>query len=146
MATLDEHKLQRILSRFPWRRRKPRVGPQGVPPIGMRTRDGEQLWADAGELAAFEDPGPALLCIALNGDRTGRALARSLVEHHARARGVELPADVPDVTTAGIRLLDQLLGECGLQSDAAIGPHEIRELVTATWAIAAAGPELTPTA
>jgi hypothetical protein len=146
MATLDEHKLQRILSRFPWRRRKPRVGPMGIPPIGMRTRDGEQLWADPGELAAFEDPGPALLCIALNGDRTGRALARSLVEHHARARGLDLPLRLPDVTTAGIRLLDELLGECGLSTNAAIGQHEIRELVTATWAIAAAGPEPTPVA
>jgi hypothetical protein len=146
MATLDEHKLQRILSRFPWRRRKPRVGPMGVPPIGMRTRDGEQLWADPGELAAFEDPGPALLCIALNGDRTGRALARSLVEHQARARGMDMPVRVPDVTTAGIRLLDEQLGECGLQTNAAIGAHEIRELVAATWAIAAAGPEPTPVA
>ena len=57
-----------------------------------------------------------------------------------------MPVRVPDVTTAGIRLLDELLGECGLQSNAAIGPHEIRELVTATWAIAAAGPEPTPMA
>lgn len=140
MAPLDETKMQRVLARFPWRRRKPRSGAQGVPPISLRTRDGEQLWADPRELAEFSDPGPALLCIALHGDSTGRALVRGLVDHHARARGIALPDAVPEVTRAGVTLLDDLLGQSGLDPTAAIGPHGLRELVTATWAIAAAEP------
>lgn len=138
MLPIDEHKLQRVLERFPWRRRKPRIGALGIPPIALRTRDGEQVWADPQELAAFADPGPALLCIALHGDSTGRALVRSLVEHHARARGIELPPVVPEVTRAGVVLLDDLIDQSGLDRAAAVGQHPIGELVTATWALAAA--------
>lgn len=138
MPQLDETKLQRVLARFPWRRRKPRAGALGVPPVGLRTREGDQLWADPVELAEFADPGPALLCIALNGDATSRALVRSLVEHHARVRGVDLPAAVPGSTKAGVTVIDALIEESGLDPAAEIGPHPLRELVTATWAIAAA--------
>ena len=138
MTQLDETKLQRVLARFPWRRRKPRNGTLGVPPVALRTREGDQLWADPVELAAFADPGPALLCIALNGDATSRALVRSLVEHHARARGVDLPALVPASTRAGVTVIDALISESGLDPAAEIGPHPLRELVTATWALAAA--------
>lgn len=134
---MDEHKLQRVLERFPWRRRKPRVGALGIPPIALRTRDGEQVWADPQELATFADPGPALLCVALHGDSTGRALVWSLVEHHARTRGIELPRKVSDATKAGVVLLDQLIDQSGLDRAAAVGPHAIGELVTATWALAA---------
>ena len=140
MPQLDETKLQRVLARFPWRRRKPRAGALGVPPVALRTREGDQLWADPVELAEFSDPGPALLCIALNGDATSRALVRSLIEHHARARGVELPSLVPASTRAGVTMIDALIEEAGLDPAAEIGPHPLRELVTATWAIAAAEP------
>lgn len=138
MAQIDENKLQRVLARFPWRRRKPRVGALGVPPIALRTREGDQLWADPLELAEFADPGPALLCVALNGDPTGRALVRSLLEHHARLRGVEMPVEVPDSTRTGVGLIDDLIGQTGLDPTVEVGAHGLRELVTATWAIAAA--------
>ncbi|MBX7082722.1 MAG: hypothetical protein K1X88_26185 [Nannocystaceae bacterium] len=138
MPPIDETRLQRVLGRFPWKRRKPRPGVLGVPPVSLRTRDGEQLWADPLELAEFSDPGPALLCIALSGDPTSRALVRSLVQHHARSRGVELPEAVPEITRAGVVVLDALFGQSGLDPAAEVGSHGIRELVTATWAIAAA--------
>jgi hypothetical protein len=138
MPQLDETKLQRVLARFPWRRRKPRTGALGVPPVALRTREGDQLWADPVELAEFADPGPALLCIALSGDATSRALVRSLVEHHARTRGVDLPNLVPASTRAGVGVIDSLIEEAGLDPTAEIGAHPLRELVTATWAIAAA--------
>ncbi len=138
MPPLDETRLQRVLGRFPWKRRKPRGGALGVPPVSLRTRDGEQLWADPLELAEFSDPGPALLCVALSGDQTSRALVRSLVEHHARSRGVDLPEFVPEITRAGVIVLDELFGQSGLDPAAEIGSHGLRELVTATWAIAAA--------
>lgn len=138
MAQIDETKLQRILARFPWRRRKPRVGVLGVPPIALRTREGDQLWADPSELAEFSDPGPALLCVALHGDATSRALVRSLVEHHARAKGVDLPGAIPDATKAGVGVIDSLIAQAGLDPSSEVGAHALVELVTATWAIAAA--------
>jgi len=138
MPQLDETKLQRMLARFPWRRRKPRTGVLGVPPVALRTREGDQLWADPVELAEFSAPGPALLCVALSGDTTSRALVRILVEHHARLRGVDLPVVIPARTRAGVEVIDALISEAGLDPMAEIGAHPLRELVTATWAIAAA--------
>jgi hypothetical protein len=138
MAHLTDYKLQRILTRFPWRRRKPRRSDHGEAPIGMKTREGQQLWADPGDLAKFDDPGPALVCVAMHGDQTGHVLVRNLVRHHAETRGIPLPLGVPEVTTAGLEILDALFEDAGLDPDEPLGPHAIGELLTATWAIAAA--------
>jgi hypothetical protein len=138
MAHLTDHKLQRILTRFPWRRRKPRGGRRGRAPIGLTTREGQQLWADANDLAVFEDPGPALVCAAMHGDQTGHELLRSLVQHHAQAKGIVLPVKIPAVTTQGLEILGDLIETAGLDPAEPIGPHPIGDLLTATWAIAAA--------
>jgi hypothetical protein len=141
MAHLTDHKLQRILTRFPWRRRKPRGSRRGKRPIGLTTREGQQLWADAHDLAAFEDPGPALVCAAMHGDHTGHELLRSLVRHHAQARGIVLSVLIPAATTQGLEILGDLIETAGLDPDEPIGPHPIGDLLTATWAIAAATAE-----
>jgi len=138
MAHLTDYKIQRVLTRFPWRRRKPRSGKGGAVPIGMTTRDGQRLWADPGELVRFDDPGPALVCVAMHSDSIGHTLVRSLVEHHAEARGISLPRRVPDVTTAGLQILGALIEDAGLDPDEPLGPHPLGELLTATWAVAAA--------
>jgi hypothetical protein len=138
MPHLTDHKLQRILTRFPWRRRKPRGGRRGQRPIGLTTREGQQLWASTRDLAAFEDPGPALVCAAMHGDQTGHELLRSLVVHHAQAKGIVLPADIPDVTTRGLEILGELIESAGLDPAEPIGPHPLGDLLTATWAIAVA--------
>lgn len=104
----------------------------------MVTRDGQRLWADSAELARFDDPGPALVCVAIHSDQTGHVLVRNLVAHHARSRGIDLPSSVPDVTTRGLEVLDQLIADAGLDPAAEIGSHPLGELLTATWAIAAA--------
>lgn len=135
---LTDHQLHRVLSRFPWRRRKPRASRRGRTPIGFRTREGQQLWADPADLASYEDPGPALVCVALHGDSTGHALMRSLVRHHAAGAGIDLPDAVPAVTTKGLEVLDQLIDRAGLDPEAPVGAHSIREVLAATWAIAAA--------
>jgi hypothetical protein len=137
MASLTDHKLQRILTRFPWRRRKPRSSSAGAP-ISMTTREGQKLWADPMDLATFEDPGPALVCVALHSDRIGRTLVRSLVLHHAQSQGIDLPAGVPDVTTKGLEVLGGLIVDAGLDPEVPLGAHPIGELLRATWAIAAA--------
>jgi hypothetical protein len=138
MAHLTDHKLQRILTRFPWRRRKPRGAARGKRPIGLTTREGQQLWADSQDLAAFEDPGPALVCAAMHGDQTGHDLLRSLVQHHAQAMGIILPVNIPAVTTRGLEILGDLIESAGLDPAEPIGPHPIGDLLIATWAIAAA--------
>ncbi len=134
---VTDHKLQRVLTRFPWRRRKPR-GHGGHVPVGYRTREGQQLWADPIELAEFDDPGPALVCVALHSDELGHHLVRKLVAHHAGERGVPMPGDGPDVTRAGLDLLDDLIEAAGLDPAASVGAHPIREVLAATWAVAAA--------
>lgn len=138
MPHLTDHKLQRILTRFPWRRRKPRGARRGKRPVGLTTQEGQQLWADAHDLAAFEDPGPALVCAAMHGDQTGHELLRFLVRHHARAKGIALPADIPGATTRGLEILGDLIATAGLDPAEPIGPHPLGDLLTATWAIAAA--------
>jgi hypothetical protein len=138
MAPLTDYNLQKILTRFPWRRRKPRGSRGGLAPIAMTTKEGQRLWADPEELAAFEDPGPALVCVALHGDPVGHALVHCLVLHHAEQRGVSMPDDVPEVTTVGLEILGDLIEAAGLDPDEPLGPHPIGELLTATWAIAAA--------
>ena len=138
MPHVNDYQLQRVLTRFPWRRRKPRSGARGRPPIGFRTREGQQLWADPADLAKFDDPGPALVCVAMHGDSTGHALVRSLVRHHATDIGVELPPAIPDVTKKGLEVIDRLIDRAGLDPDAPVGPHPIRDVLAATWAIAAA--------
>jgi hypothetical protein len=138
MAHLTDYKLQKILTRFPWRRRKPRGSKRGVAPIAMTTKEGQRLWADPGDLVAFEDPGPALVCVAMHGDPVGHTLIRMLVLHHAEQRGIVLPDDVPEVTTVGLEILGELIEASGLDPDEPLGPHPIGELLTATWAIAAA--------
>ncbi len=137
MAHLTEHKLQRILTRFPWRRRRPRTARGSAPAIGLTTREGQRLWADPSELAQFEDPGPALVCVAMHADEQGHDLVRRLVEHHARARGIALPSNGPKMTRAGVELLELLMRDAGLDPQEAVGPHPLGELLTATWAIAA---------
>src|SRR5688572_5391555 len=114
MKPMGEQKVHRILSRFPWRRRKPRALDKDSPPIALQTREGEQVWADPTDLARFEDPGPALLCIAMRGDPSGRAIVRALVEHHARARGIDLPTEIRAATEVGLGLIDTLVAEAGL--------------------------------
>lgn len=99
------------------------------------------MWADPKDLATFEDPGPALVCVAMHADPVGHALVRTLVEHHARERGIELPPAVPDVTTKGLEILGSLIEDAGLDPEEPLGPHPIGELLEATWAIAAATPE-----
>lgn len=146
MAHLTDHKLQRILTRFPWRRRKPRTARRGAPAIGLTTREGQRLWADPSELAQFEDPGPALVCVAMHADEQGHALVRQLIEHHAQVRGIALPSDGPEMTRAGVELLESLFRDAGLDPDEPLGPHPIGELLTATWAIAAGGASLQPDA
>jgi len=138
MAHLTDYKIQRVLTRFPWRRRKPRAGKGGVPPIELTTREGQRLWADALDLVQFSDPGPALVCVAMHGDGVGHALLRELLAHHAEQRGVRLPPDVPAVTKAGLQLLDRLMEDAGLDPQEPLGPHPLGELLAATWAIAAA--------
>jgi hypothetical protein len=144
MAQIDDYRLHRVLTRFPWRRRKPRTGKRGRPAIGYKTREGQQLWADPADLASFEDPGPALVCVAIHGDPSGHALVRSLVRHHASDIGVVLPPTVPDVTRKGLEVLDQLIDRAGLDPTAPVGAHPIREVLAATWAIAAATDEAAP--
>lgn len=134
---MTDHKLQRVLTRFPWRRRKPR-GQAGRVPVGYRTREGQQLWADPKDLAEFDDPGPALVCVALHSDELGHRLVRSLLQHHATERGVAMPDCGPDVTRAGLELLDDLIEAAGLDPAASVGAHPIREVLAATWAVAAA--------
>lgn len=137
MAHLTDYKLQRILTRFPWRRRKPR-GQSGSSPIGLTTREGQQLWADPEELARFDDPGPALVCVAMHGDATGQLLIVRLVAHQAESRGTPLPSEGPEMTRAGLEILESLIEDSGLDPDEALGPHTIGELLRATWAVAAA--------
>jgi hypothetical protein len=138
MTQLDDHRLHRILGRFPWRRRKPRSSASGVLPVCMTTREGQRMWADPLELATFEDPGPALVCVALYGDQTGHALVRSLVHHHAHSRGIDLPEPGPEATRQGLEVLGGLISAAGLDPEARLGPHPIGELLEATWAIASA--------
>lgn len=137
MAPVTDYKLHRVLARFPWRRRKPRAG-KNQAPIGITFREGQRLWANPKDLAAFEDPGPALVCVAMHADPVGHALLRSLVEHHAGEQGVDLPPGVPEITTAGLSLLEALIADSGLDPDHTVGAHPLGELITATWAIAAA--------
>lgn len=134
---VTDHQLQRVLTRFPWRRRKPRVH-GGRAPIGYCTGEGLQLWADPKDLAEFDDPGPALVCVALHSDELAHALVRSLVAHHAGARGVQMPGGGVEVTRAGLELLDDLIEAAGLDPAASVGPHPIRDVLAATWAVAAA--------
>ncbi len=138
MDQVTDHKLRRVLARFPWRRRKPRSGPQGHPPIGVVLREGQKLWADPTALAKFEDPGPALVLTAMRADASGHTLLRSLIEHHAERKGIELPSEVPDITTTGLSVLESLIEEAGLDPEHSVGPHPLGELLLATWAIAAA--------
>jgi len=138
MAHLTDYKIQRVLTKFPWRRRKPRGGRGVGAPIAMTTREGERLWADALDLVQFADPGPALLCVAMHSDDVGHALVRNLVQHHAMARGIRLPVSVPDVTTTGLKILGALIQDAGLDPDEPVGAHPLGDLVNATWAIAAA--------
>ena len=107
-------------------------------PISMTGKDGRRLWANTDELAAFEDPGPALVCVAIREDTVAHALVRGVVQHHARERGVELPESGPRLTEEGVTLLGGLLEDAGLDPDEPLGPHPLGELVQATWAIAAA--------
>lgn len=138
MAQVTDYKLHRVLARFPWRRRKPRASQKGRPPIGLTFREGQKLWADPRDLAEFEDPGPALVCVAMHADATGHELLRELVEHHAEQRGIDLPSEVPDITTAGLAVLTSLIEAAGLDPEHALGPYALGDLLAATWAIAAA--------
>lgn len=104
----------------------------------MTTREGQRLWADAKELVAFDDPGPALVCVAIHNEPLSRTLVRGLVEHYAEVRGIALPDDVPGVTTTGLEILGGLIEDAGLDPDEPLGSHPIGDLLTATWAIAAA--------
>lgn len=139
MTQVTDYKLHRVLARFPWRRRKPR-GNKGHAPIGVMFREGQKLWADPADLASFEDPGPALVCVAMHSDSTGLTLLRSLVEHHAEESGHDLPPEVPAITRAGLEIIEGLLADAGLDPEHTVGPHPIGELLAATWAIAAARP------
>lgn len=140
MAQLTDYKLHRVLARFPWRRRRPRSG-KGAAPIGVVFREGQRLWADPQALASYEDPGPALVCAAMHADATGQSLLRAVIEHHAEQRGIELPSEVPEITTAGLGVLESLIEEAGLDPEHAMGPHALGDLLLATWAIAAAAGE-----
>lgn len=144
MAHLTDHKIHRVLTRFPWRRRKPRGAKDGNAPIAMTTPEGERYWADPSELVRFDDPGPALVWVALHSsDAPARALVCSLVLHHAQARGIDLPPAVPGVTTAGLEILVDLIETAGLDPRESLdthplGTHTLGEILRATWAIAAA--------
>jgi hypothetical protein len=138
MAELTPPLLHRVLSRFPWRRRKPRCAEQGRPPIGVRDHEGQTLWADPRDLATFEDPAPALLCAAVQGDGVARLLLRTLVHHHATAQGVPLVDGGPAHTRAGLRVLDDLLNASGLDPELRVGTHSLRDMLVVTWALAAA--------
>lgn len=96
------------------------------------------MWANTQDLAAFDDPGPALVCVAIREDTVAHALVRGLVEHHARQKGLELPASGPRLTEQGVELLGGLLEDAGLDPAEPLGPHPLGDLVQATWAIAAA--------
>lgn len=146
MAHLTDYKIQRVLTRFPWRRRKPRGGKGGSPPIELTTREGQRLWADALDLVQFSDPGPALVCVAMHGDGIGHALLRALLVHHASERGLRLPTEVPEATKVGLQLLSQLMEDAGLDPEEPLGPHPLGDLLTATWAIAAATSDAVATA
>lgn len=138
MAQITDYKLHRVLARFPWRRRKPRSGQKGRPPIGLVFREGQKLWADPRALARFEDPGPALVCVAIHADATGHSLLRALIEHHAEQKGVDLPPEVPAITTAGLGVLESLIKDAGLDPEHTVGSHPLGDLLLATWALAAA--------
>ncbi len=137
MAQPSDLKLQKVLARFPWRRRKPR-GSGGLAPIDMVGKDGRRMWANPAELAEFDDPGPALVYVAIREDTVAHAIVRNLVQHHARARGLELHASGPRLTEQGVGLLAGLLVDAGLDPAEPLGPHPLGDLVRATWAIAAA--------
>jgi hypothetical protein len=137
MAQPSDHKLQKVLARFPWRRRKPRAG-SGLAPIAMVGKDGQRLWAKPEDLAAFDDPGPALVCVAIREDTVAHALVRGLVQHHAQQKGLDLPESGPKLTEEGVVLLGGLLEDAGLDPAEPLGPHPLGDLVQATWAIAAA--------
>ncbi len=137
MAQPSDHKLQKVLARFPWRRRKPRAG-GGLAPIAMVGKDGQRLWAKPEDLAAFDDPGPALVCVAIREDTVAHALVRGLVQHHAQQKGLDLPESGPKLTEEGVVLLGGLLEDAGLDPAEPLGPHPLGDLVQATWAIAAA--------
>ncbi len=96
------------------------------------------MWANPDELAAFEDPGPALVCVAIREDTIAHAIVRGLVLHHAREQGLELPESGPKLTEKGVTLLGGLLQDAGLDPAEPLGPHPLGDLVQATWAIAAA--------
>lgn len=137
MGTTPDHKLHKVLARFPWRRRKPR-GSAGLAPIAILTKEGRRLWANPNDLAEFDDPGPALVCVAIREDPTSHVLVRGLVEHHAAAAGVALPDSGPELTSEGIAIIHGLWETAGLNPKEPVGPHPLGELVDATWAIAAA--------
>ena len=104
----------------------------------MVGKNGQRLWAKPEELASFDDPGPALVCVAIREDTVAHALVRGVVQHHARQKGLQLPESGPKLTVEGVALLGGLLEDAGLDPAEPLGPHPLGELVQATWAIAAA--------
>ena len=104
----------------------------------MTNARGQKLWADPTDLATFEDPGPALVCIAMQSDRVGQSLVHSLVQHHAKSQGIDLPRRIPEATTKGLEVLGALISSSGLDPEEPVGSHPIGELLEVTWAIAAA--------
>ena len=104
----------------------------------MTNERGQRLWADPTDLATFEDPGPALVCVAMQSDTVGQSLVRNLVQHHAKSQGIDLPTEIPEATTKGIEVLGVLISDAGLDPEEQIGAHPLGELVEVTWAIAAA--------
>ncbi len=58
--------------------------------------------------------------MAIHADATGHSLLRSLVEHHAEQRGMDLPREAPDITRAGLTVLEGLIVDSGLDPEHAV--------------------------
>lgn len=133
---MTDHRLERTLSRFPWRRRKPRTTQTGLSPVPLTTKDGQQMWADPYLLATFEDPAPALLYVAVSKNQAAHRVVRVLVRHHAARGDRELPEGSAEETRAGLDVLAELFETAGLDPEDQIGSHTLSDLIGATWAVA----------
>ncbi len=91
------------------------------------------MWGAFEDLATFDDPGPALAYAVIHGDGTAQSLVASVVRHHSS--GVEYPTRPASAITRGLPVLHELLTRAGLDPDKRVGPHTVRSLLEATYAL-----------
>lgn len=138
MGQLTPHKVQRLMAKFPWKRRKPRIPGNKGSAIKYRNSEGQLLWADPYEFAQFTDPTPALLHVAFSNEDSGRMVMYTLVTHAIAQEGRPLPSDLAKATRAGVEMIEKLLDQSELEPDDTIENQRLMDLFVATWAIACA--------